>query len=148
MTGAVTDPRLTAVVAAILGPNHWPGGVVYRSPRPGYGAQRLHADAVPQLDRSAPATCATAIVALTDFGPDNGATRVVPGSHRRPDLQRRSGSLDDHPDAVTLQGRAGTAFVFSGHLLHGGSLNRSDRPRPALQVVFGVDEDPRPDDQT
>ena len=79
----------------------------------------------------------TAVVALCDFTPDNGATSVIPGSHRRPDLQRRSGSLEYHPDELVLTGPAGTAFVFCGHLLHRGTRNRSTASRPALQVSWG-----------
>ena len=95
----------------------------------------LHADDAPKLD-DAPSRVATAIVTLVEFTDTNGATRVVPGSHRRPDLQRRSGSLDSHPDEMTLTGPAGTAFVFDGHLLHSGTINRSDADRPALQITW------------
>ena len=67
---------------------------------------------------------------------------MVPGSHRRIPTCSSVGSLgadpgvDDRLGAVPLVGPAGTAFVFSGHLLHGGTENRSDRPRPALQLSF------------
>lgn len=136
VAAVVGDGRLLAVVTTILGPDVEPGEVIYRCPQPGFGGQSLHADALPQATAHAPATCATAIVALAPFEPHNGATRVVPGSHRRPDLQRRAGDLDDHPDAAVLTGPAGTAFVFSGHLLHSGTVNRSSRPRPALQITW------------
>lgn len=109
--------------------------VAWRSPSPGFGAQRLHADDTPRLDNG-PDRCATAIVALVDFDGTNGATRVVPGSHLRPDLQRRSGQLEHHPDEIHLVGPAGAAFLFTGHLLHGGSENRSDAPRPAIQIAW------------
>jgi hypothetical protein len=109
--------------------------IAFRCPGPGFGGQRLHADDTPKLD-DAPSRCATAIVALTAFTGRSGSTRVVPGSHRRPDLQRSSGSLDHHPDETLLIGPAGTAFVFNGHLLHSGTQNRSSAPRPALQITY------------
>lgn len=127
--------RLAPTVDQIL-----PGGgrlmeIAYRAPGPGFGGQRLHADDTPKppLD---PDRCATAIVALVDFTGENGSTRVVPGSHLRPDLQREAARLERHPDEVHLTGPAGTAFVFSGHLLHSGTENRSAAPRPALQLTF------------
>lgn len=133
---AVVASRLLAeVVEQIVGSGTTERAVDWRCPQPGYGSQRLHADDLPKLDRG-PDRCATAIVALVDFTAVNGATRVVPGSHRRPDLQRRAGSLDTHPDARLLIGSAGTAFVFSGHLLHSGTRNRSDADRPALQITW------------
>lgn len=136
VAAVAADPRLVEPVRARLGTDVELGGAVFRSPRPGFGEQRLHADDIPMLVLG-PDRFVTAIVALTDFTETNGATRIVPGSHRRPDLQRRSGKLDSHPDEIVLEGAAGTAFVFSGHLLHAGTRNRSNRPRPALQFSFG-----------
>lgn len=131
----VTRPELVAVVTAILVDDWHVDQVGYRNPQPGFGGQQLHADDLPKLDTSS-ARVATAIITLTPFSGTNGATRVVPGSHRRPDLQRHSGSLAHHPDEITLVGPAGTAFVFSGHLLHSGTPNNSAANRPALQVVW------------
>jgi ectoine hydroxylase-related dioxygenase (phytanoyl-CoA dioxygenase family) len=56
---------------------------------------------------------------LDDFTPENGATRIVPGSHR----------LDHGPDWSNLPGTepvcgpAGTAFVFDGRLWHQTGAN-------------------------
>lgn len=136
----LAHPALVAAVEHVLEGPGVAGDVAYRNPRPGYGGQRLHADALPQASRHSPATVVTAIVALVDFTDSNGATRVVPGSHLRPDLQRLAGGLDAHPDEIILTGPAGTAFVFSGHLLHSGTMNRSSAPRPCLQVVWRIDE--------
>ena len=77
-----------------------------------------------------------AIVALTDFTETNGATRLVSGSHLRPDLQRSSGRLDRHPDEELVLLRAGSALVFDGHVLHSGTPNASTAERPALQIVW------------
>ncbi len=129
------DSAVMDVVRHILGPSPRLDQASYRCPQPGYGRQLLHADDAPKLDDGAPAV-ATAIVALVDFDGTNGATRVVPGSHRRVDLQRRSGSLEHHADEVSLVGPAGTAFVFTGHLLHSGTENRSGDERPALQLTW------------
>ncbi|MEM8619644.1 MAG: phytanoyl-CoA dioxygenase family protein [Actinomycetota bacterium] len=123
------------VVHEILGADVRLEQASYRCPQPGYGSQQLHADDPPKLD-DGPARVATAIVTLVDFTKTNGATRVVPGSHRRPDLQRQSGSLERHPAELALTGPAGTAFVFTGHLLHSGTKNRSDADRHALQLTW------------
>lgn len=126
---------LVSVVTEILGPVFRRDQIEYRSPQPSFGGQLLHADGPPKTDTES-ANVATAIVALVDFTSTNGATRLVPGSHRRPDLQRLSGSLADHPDQITLIGPLGTAFVFSGHVLHSGTPNRSNQQRPALHCVW------------
>ena len=128
-------PRLVSIVEQIVGEHARLDQAGLRSPQPGFGEQRLHTDDVP-LAAGEPARVATAIVALCDLDAGNGPTRVVPGSHRRPDLQRNPAALDPHPDEIRLTGPAGTAFVFSGHLLHSGTRNDGDAPRPALQLVW------------
>ncbi len=133
---AVGHPAVRGAVGHLLGDNFTVGGVIFRSPEPGFGEQCFHADAQPFLTPG-PWQVVTAIVALCDFTADNGTTAVIPGSHRRPDLQRRSGSLDHHPEELVLTGPAGTAFVFCGHLLHRGTRNRSTGPRPAIQISWG-----------
>lgn len=136
MVGITSHPRLLEAVTTLLGYDVELGAVVYRSPQPGFGGQRLHADDVPKMSPG-PDRFASTILALTDFTADNGTTRVIPGSHRRPDLQRLSGNLESHPEEIRLTGITGTAFVFSGHLLHSGTVNHSSAARPALQITFG-----------
>jgi ectoine hydroxylase-related dioxygenase (phytanoyl-CoA dioxygenase family) len=86
---AITSPRLTAVMARLLGPGCWLGdgnraGVVYQDARPGResGYTRIgwHSDwqAGPSLDVW-PATAFT--LHLDGTSPQNGFLRVVPGSH-------------------------------------------------------------------
>jgi ectoine hydroxylase-related dioxygenase (phytanoyl-CoA dioxygenase family) len=41
-----------------------------------------------------------------------------------------------HPDEVKLTGPAGTVVVFNSHLWHGGTLNRTRRPRRAVHSYF------------
>jgi ectoine hydroxylase-related dioxygenase (phytanoyl-CoA dioxygenase family) len=128
--------RLAPVVDQILTGGWAVSEIAYRNPGPDTGGQLLHADDLPRLDDREPYRCATAIVALVDLSADNGATRVVPGSHRRPDLQRQSQTVEHLPAEEYLTGPVGTAFVFCGHLLHAGSRNRSPKPRPVLQLSF------------
>jgi hypothetical protein len=128
-------PSVVAAVDRFLGGAGPPDDVSFRCPGPGFGQQSLHPDATPNTTRDE-CRAVTAIVALCDFDEQNGATVVVPGSHRRPDLQRRAPHLDLTGQEVVLTGRAGTTFVFSAHLLHRGGANRSARPRPSLQAQW------------
>jgi ectoine hydroxylase-related dioxygenase (phytanoyl-CoA dioxygenase family) len=91
---------------------------------------------------SEPFHVVTALWLLDDFTPDNGATQVVPGSHRlakgspRPMQQPES----RHPDQKLVLAEAGSVLVFNGHLWHGGTRNESARPRRALQGQFRARE--------
>jgi ectoine hydroxylase-related dioxygenase (phytanoyl-CoA dioxygenase family) len=86
---------------------------------------------------------------LDDFTQDNGATRVVPGSH----LSGKSpgdvlaDTRDPHPSEVLLTAPAGTVVVFNSHLWHGGTMNRSSRPRRAMHSYFTRRGNPQQTDQ-
>ena len=75
---------------------------------------------------------------LDDFTEHNGATRIVPGTHRSGKVP--GDALADpaatHPDEALVLGRAGTVVVFNSHAWHGGTLNTTDRPRRALHGAF------------
>lgn len=131
-------PALTSVAHTHLGSSVAASQVSARTPQPGFGGQRLHTDDVARSPGQAPTTL-TAIVALCAIDDRNGGTRVIPGSHRRPDLQRRAGGLEHHPDEFVVRLDAGDALVFDGHLLHSGTPNASDADRPALQIVWRIE---------
>jgi hypothetical protein len=68
-----------------------------------------------------------ALWAYDDFTEANGATRVVPGSHRQ-DVPR-----DPDRDLIAYaEMRRGSLLIYLGSALHSGGTNRSDRPRTAL----------------
>jgi ectoine hydroxylase-related dioxygenase (phytanoyl-CoA dioxygenase family) len=131
-----TDPRLLACVAHVLGEFKL-SSLNFRAALPGEGLQALHAEGGPCTDPAGYQVC-NSIWLLDDFTADNGATRVVPGSHRSGKSVRDE--LPDvrspHPDEVLLLAPAGTVVVFNSHLWHGGTLNSSPRPRRALHSYF------------
>jgi len=75
----------------------------------------------------------TAIFALTDFSEENGATVVVPGSHRWTDPMREV--LPEETGRATM--KAGAALLYSGKIIHGGGANASsDQWRVGLHAGF------------
>jgi ectoine hydroxylase-related dioxygenase (phytanoyl-CoA dioxygenase family) len=131
-----TDPRLLACMAHVLGEFKL-SSLNSRAAQPGRGHQDLHADWGGPVPAGGYQVC-NSIWLLDDFTTSNGATRVVPGTHRSGTLPRLA--MPDpaaaHPDEVLITGRAGTVVVFNSHLWHGGTENRSGQPRRALHSYF------------
>jgi len=73
------------------------------------------------------------IWAMTDFTDANGATRIVPDSHRFED--RREFSYEQTEPAEMP---AGSVLFYTGALYHGAGANRSDRVRYGLNVTYSV----------
>jgi ectoine hydroxylase-related dioxygenase (phytanoyl-CoA dioxygenase family) len=89
---------------------------------PGEDAQLLHADdqLIPLEKPHVPIVCNT-MWAITDFTAENGATRLVPGSHRRD----RSPAIGESAETLPAVMRRGSVLVFDGSIWHGGGANRS-----------------------
>jgi ectoine hydroxylase-related dioxygenase (phytanoyl-CoA dioxygenase family) len=130
-----TDPRVLACVAHVLG-DFKLSSLNSRAALPGQGRQALHAEGAPV--GPGPYQVCNSIWLLDDFTEDNGATRVVPGSHRFTTSVRdiMPDPVDPHPDEVKLIAPAGTVVVFNSHLWHGGTLNRTGSQRRAMHSYF------------
>ncbi|KAH9898627.1 hypothetical protein F4778DRAFT_792597 [Xylariomycetidae sp. FL2044] len=105
---------------------------------PGSKAQPLHRDQwqFPIFTRAgpdAPEASVNFVVALSDFTAANGATRVIPGSHRWADLEQNG----DPRDTVPAEMRPGDACFITGKVVHGGGANvTEDQTRRAITLVF------------
>jgi phytanoyl-CoA dioxygenase PhyH len=135
---AILDPTVLAFVAHVLGPELKLSSLNARSASPlGDDSQPLHVDAGALPDERGYWVCNT-VWMLDDFTTDNGALRVVPGSHRWG--RRPQDVLEDpgapHPDELLVTGRAGDLVVMNSHLWHGGTANRTTRPRLALHAFY------------
>jgi ectoine hydroxylase-related dioxygenase (phytanoyl-CoA dioxygenase family) len=88
-------------------------------------------------DERGPWVCNT-LWMLDDFTPENGALRVVPGSHRfcRLPVEALADPLADRPEQVHVIGRAGSVVILNAHTWHAGTANRSDRSRIALHAFY------------
>ena len=99
--------------------------------------QPLHVDMAAIPDENGYWVCNT-VWMLDDFTPDNGATRMIPGSHKW--KTRPQDVLDDpmapHPDEVLLTGKAGGIAVMNAHMWHGGTANRTPTPRLAMHAFY------------
>jgi ectoine hydroxylase-related dioxygenase (phytanoyl-CoA dioxygenase family) len=127
-------PRVVALLDELLLPNYLLSTMQSIRLHPGEAAQAWHADdafyLVPR-PRALPLGVSV-IWAIEDFTADNGATQVIPGSHRWG---------MEHPDeraheVATAAMPAGSAIVFDAALWHRGGANRSTGTRTALSPQY------------
>ena len=134
--GVYTHPKVLAAVHQVLRRPFKAGAFVGRDPVAGQGQQALHADAL--RGPRGPFGMVTTLWLLDDFTLDNGATRLVPGSHHVPNpLPKRMLQPETrHPAEQQVIAWAGSVLLFNSHLLHSGTRNRSGARRRVLQGVF------------
>ncbi|HVZ70115.1 MAG TPA: phytanoyl-CoA dioxygenase family protein [Rhizomicrobium sp.] len=100
---------------------------------PGEPAQILHRDEDIWPISHDREVMLNAIWMLDDFTEENGATRLIPGSHKWPRTR--------HPEpgeAVYAEAPAGSLLVFLGSTLHGGGANRSRATRRGILLSYRV----------
>jgi hypothetical protein len=134
----VVDETVHAYLAHVLGPRFKLSSLNARSANPhGAESQPLHVDAGALPDEAGYWVCNT-VWLLDDFTTENGALRVVPGSHRSGQRPQDVLANPDrpHPDEVLVKGRAGDLVVMNSHLWHGGTANRTERRRLALHAFY------------
>jgi len=126
-------PNVLPVVEAVLDPGLLVSSLSSIAIGPGESAQPIHADdqLIPLPKPHPPIICNT-MWAITDFTEANGATRLVPGSHRAD----HSPDPLQHYDTVPAVMSKGSVLVWVGSLWHGGGANRTDRRRVGIAMNY------------
>lgn len=133
----IAHPRVLEVADRVLNQhceNFQLGSSTAIEIHPGEKDQELHRDddmypiRIPDVEFQI-----SALWALDDFTEENGATRVVPGSH---DLR----SLDDvaEDDVVQATMPSGSVLFYMGSTIHGGGANGSDSPRSGMISTYSL----------
>jgi ectoine hydroxylase-related dioxygenase (phytanoyl-CoA dioxygenase family) len=96
--------------------------------------QPLHADdqLIPIPRPHPPLVCNT-MWALTDFTEANGATRIVPGSHR---FERHPAYGQEQAESIPAEMPRGSVLVWNGSLWHGGGANRTKERRVGVAMNY------------
>jgi ectoine hydroxylase-related dioxygenase (phytanoyl-CoA dioxygenase family) len=100
---------------------------------PGEKGQPIHADdqVMPVAKPHAPFVC-NSMWALTDFTEENGATRIIPGTHK----WDHSPTYGQHYDSIPAEMPKGSVLIWHGSLWHGGGANKSDKRRVGVAMNY------------
>ena len=129
----VDHPLILALLDTLLMNNYLLSQLQAINVYPGEIRQPLHHDDgfYPLSRPRAPISAAT-IWAIDDFTADNGATLVVPGSHKWGDGQPDADSAELTPAVMP----AGSVVFLLGTLWHGAGSNDSGQPRMAATAQY------------
>jgi len=114
----VQEPTVCEVIEEILGYNFLLSSVHANIAGPGGKSMALHPDQTfARMPWPPYPYVANSMWMMDDFTEENGATRVIPGTHllgRPPDFAAGEGDLETEP----VCGPAGTVMIFDGRLWH------------------------------
>jgi ectoine hydroxylase-related dioxygenase (phytanoyl-CoA dioxygenase family) len=145
-------PLVLAVAEAVMGPQVRLSMLNAREvpPHEEGAKQAFHSDTdnAGKPDKQGFYSC-TAVWLLDPFTPENGATRIVPGSHRSGQVpaEAMADPYATHPNEQPMIGQAGDVAIFNGHCWHAGGLNHTNRPRRAILAHYLRADIPRPPDR-
>jgi ectoine hydroxylase-related dioxygenase (phytanoyl-CoA dioxygenase family) len=134
-------PQILPVARAVLGKDCLLSTYGTVAIGPGEPAQAIHADDVLyRLPRPHGDIFCNVMIALSDFTEENGATRIVPGSHRWPDDPEirimPEGEVDTRWASIPAVMPQGSVCFFLGGTYHGGGANRTRAPRTGMTMAY------------
>lgn len=105
---------------------------------PGETAQPLHRDQIGWGFYPFPSDfdvqCNT-IWALTDFTEENGATRLLPGSHLlAPEITATEATLEHEVELAEMS--RGSVLFYTGKVFHAGGANNSQQIRQGINITY------------
>jgi len=108
---------------------------VINPPRKRYNQDAFHRDLPYQHFVSSRPLAISALFCVDEFTKQNGATIVIPFSHKREEFPS-----DDYIEkhAVYIEAPAGSYIVFDAMLFHRGGYNSTDKSRRAVNHVYSI----------
>jgi ectoine hydroxylase-related dioxygenase (phytanoyl-CoA dioxygenase family) len=110
---------------------------------PGADEQWLHRDEAvwSDLTHPHPEVQLASVIAFVDFTRDNGATRIVPGSHHWPDrvlfpAEQILGPAPEPEQIAYAEMPAGSAVIYTGGTIHAGGANVTTIPRRGAHLSY------------
>lgn len=128
------DPRLRAVVDGIIGKYNQINVTTLFNTLPGETKQFLHQDdGLWPIPRPHPPFLCNALIAFDDFTKDNGATHLVPFSHKW------TQPVDQSIETIQVEMPSGSAVFWDGGMWHAGGANvTKDQERMGFCFNFSI----------
>ncbi|MBL8223162.1 MAG: phytanoyl-CoA dioxygenase family protein, partial [Bryobacterales bacterium] len=134
----VSHPRILEYVSHVIPGKFKLSSLNARAPNPqSETIQPLHCDAGAIPDDQGYWVC-NVIWMLDPFTTENGATRLVPGTHKSRQIPQQvlADAMAPHPEEILVTAPAGSVAVINTHAWHGGTANRSGGHRRCLHAFY------------
>lgn len=134
----IAHPKILPILDVILKEGSYKNSELYymnnnsaRNPLLNNPGQQLHSDSrLPGINYC---LVANVIWMIDDFTDTNGATRVVPKSHK---IREFAKDGESHKDEILITGKRGSALIFNANLWHGGGPNHDGTSRWAYALGY------------
>ena len=127
------NPAVLPIIEGVLDEGCLISSVSSISIDPGEVAQPIHSDEQAiHMPRPHPPLVCNSMWALTDFTEENGATRIIPGSHTWDHYPE----LGQHYESIPAEMPKGSVLIWHGGLWHGGGANKSDARRVGIAMNY------------
>ena len=133
----VVHPLVLEIADRVLGPYcaryriHYTGVMHIE---PGETAQIMHRDTGPfPIQNPAPPLTLATMWAVSDFSAENGATRIVPGSHRWTDDR-----VPEPDEIAQAEMPAGSLLMYVGSMIHGAGANWANAARCGVALHYAL----------
>ena len=133
----IEHPAVLEVNETYLHPSYLLSAALVVHIHPGETPQGYHQDdALGAPPPPRPVQGVSTIWALDDFTADNGATQVIPGSHRWEHIPKPEDWPGLEPQGVCLEMPAGSVAIFPGTLFHRSGANVSQTRRLGMTIQY------------
>ena len=133
----ITIPEVLCAAKLLIKNEFCISQLILRMPFPGKGDQPWHIDWIPRKKNTDPIRSVLASLLLDDFTKENGATRVIPGSHNYLKTPDQDGyTYQDHPRQKYIEAPRGSLLIYDINLWHRGSVNKNGKKRRHLNINY------------
>lgn len=137
MRRVATIPYIICGAYAALNDEIKLSSIMFREPIKNMGNQELHIDWLARESVDEKYGEVIGMLYLDDSNNSNGATRVVPGSHKI--LSYPSKYVNpklEHENEITIEAKAGSLLILNSNTWHRGTMNLSGKRRRILFVDY------------
>jgi hypothetical protein len=130
-------PEILYWVEKTIGSDYKLSSLNLRAPLKNNSNQDLHVDYPWQIKGDKYFAC-NVLFMLDDMDESNGATRIIPGTHKSGTLpQEKIPDLKAvHPNEIIINAKAGDVLFLNSHVWHGGTINYTGKSRILVQCYF------------